>query len=181
MLVNLSPKARANSQEDRSVRHMLRRYPFGKDFKRRMKKYSGFRKFEKYKPCGDEYIKDSSEDFNGCWILHNLSGLMNLDLLINEACKQNALDSRKYGFDSDEYWDHFGLCDNATQAKKFYETRKAEGLYPGNHVIILQPMYGGFRWHKWGPYIGEFDHRCEYFDDEEGIKMVYSFNIVRIK
>lgn len=181
MLVNLSPKPRVDSKGERFTRHALRGYSFDKGFKYMAKRYYGFKRFEKYTPCGDEFVKDSATNFDGCWIYHNLVGLLNFESVITSVSKQHALDALEYGFDSKEYWDHYGLCDNATQAMEFYAKRKAEGLYPGNHVIILQPMYGGFRWHKWGHYIGEFDHKCEYFDDEEGIKMVYWFTIVRIK
>ena len=64
-------------------------------------------------------------------------------------------------------------------AIEFYNNRKAEGKFPGNHVIILCPMYD-FRWHKWGQYIGKFNPSHEYFSDEEGIEMVYSFQIHRV-
>lgn len=36
---------------------------------------------------------------------------------------------------------------------------------------------GGWRWHKWGEYIGSHEPQFEYLDDEEGIDHVYCFHI----
>ena len=36
---------------------------------------------------------------------------------------------------------------------------------------------GGWRWHKWGEYIGDQDPQCEYIDDEPNIETVYTFSI----
>lgn len=40
---------------------------------------------------------------------------------------------------------------------------------------------GGWRWHKWGEYIGNHTHRCEYLDDEEGIDFIYCFAIYELE
>ena len=57
-----------------------------------------------------------------------------------------------------------------------------------NFVILLHPFFredqpesGGWRWHKWGEYIGKFDSKCEYLYDEDGIDFVYAFSILEIK
>lgn len=53
-------------------------------------------------------------------------------------------------------------------------------------VVTLTPVHrdpsnkwkgGGWRWHKWGEYIGAFDSQCEYLDDEEGIDTVYCYHV----
>lgn len=53
-------------------------------------------------------------------------------------------------------------------------------------VVTLTPVHrdpsnkghgGGWRWHKWGEYIGAFDAQCEYLDDEEGIDTVYCYHV----
>lgn len=36
---------------------------------------------------------------------------------------------------------------------------------------------GGWRWHKWGPYIGSHTPQHEYLDDEEGIDEVFCYHI----
>ena len=40
---------------------------------------------------------------------------------------------------------------------------------------------GGWRWHKWGEYIGAHEIQCEYLDDEEGIDHVYCFHIYEME
>jgi hypothetical protein len=41
-----------------------------------------------------------------------------------------------------------------------------------------QPKQGGWRWHKWGPYIGTHEKQFEYLADEEGIERVFCYHIV---
>lgn len=40
-----------------------------------------------------------------------------------------------------------------------------------------QPEEGGWRWHKWGEYIGTREPRCEYLYDEPEIEEVLVFHI----
>mgnify|MGYP000882924946 CR=1 FL=1 len=40
-----------------------------------------------------------------------------------------------------------------------------------------QPERGGWRWHKWGPYIGSYESKHEYLYDEE-IDRVFVFSIM---
>lgn len=178
MLVNLSAKPRAQSKDERFLRSVLKnahhdKYDFRGYVKRTMK-FKGFNRFEKYHPLGEEYVKDSETRFDGCYFLCHSA--LSDGLVINAMTKQHVIE---YDYDAEEYWDCYGLCDNASQAIEFYNKRKAEGKFPGNHVIILCPMYD-FRWHKWGQYIGKFNPSHEYFSDEEGIEMVYSFQIYRV-
>lgn len=39
---------------------------------------------------------------------------------------------------------------------------------------------GGWRWHKWGPYIGVQNPQCEYLYDEKNIDVVYTYHIYEI-
>lgn len=42
---------------------------------------------------------------------------------------------------------------------------------------------GGWRWHKWGDYIGDLDHQHEHLDDEdfgEDFKGVYTFHLFEV-
>ncbi len=36
---------------------------------------------------------------------------------------------------------------------------------------------GGWRWHKWGDYLGIQNPQCEYIDDEPDIECVYTFSV----
>ena len=68
----------------------------------------------------------------------------------------------------------YGVADNIEQIKKYYkeEILDTEKKY----AISLTPVFqnkenkgkgGGWRWHKWGKYIGVLDTQCEYLDDED--------------
>jgi hypothetical protein len=81
----------------------------------------------------------------------------------------------------------YGVADSIEQIKEYYkeEIEDAEKKY----FIVLTPVFqekenkgkgGGWRWHKWGEYIGKLDTRCEYLDDEEfgdDFKYVICFSI----
>ena len=38
----------------------------------------------------------------------------------------------------------------------------------------------GWRWHKWGPYIGTQDPQCEYLADEPEIKEVFVYRFIQL-
>lgn len=77
----------------------------------------------------------------------------------------------------------YGVCDSVEQfkttdlyAKLASETR----IFAVSFVEIRkseQPSHGGWRWHKWGEYIGRHDPQCEYLYDEEGIESVFCFHV----
>lgn len=68
----------------------------------------------------------------------------------------------------------YGVADNIEQIKEYF---KEEIRDPNNkYFITIDYIFqepenagkgGGWRWHKWGPYIGNLDTKCEYLDDEE--------------
>lgn len=87
-------------------------------------------------------------------------------------------------FNDPEYHPDFGVCDEpeqvfekwphlATSEKKFFVT-----FWP--HSREQQPSQGGWRWHKWGEYIGVREPQYEYLYDEPEIELVYSFHIYEI-
>lgn len=43
-----------------------------------------------------------------------------------------------------------------------------------------QPEHGGWRWHKWGAYIGEREPQYEYLHDEPDIDLVWVWHIYEI-
>lgn len=79
----------------------------------------------------------------------------------------------------------YGVCDNAEQIlNKWPHLDKDKN----RHFITMTPIYrkgqpenDGWRWHKWGEYIGDFEPQCEYLYDEEGIDVVYVFHIYTLK
>lgn len=44
-----------------------------------------------------------------------------------------------------------------------------------------QPSDGGWRWHKWGEYIGAHEPQHEYLHDEEGIDEVFCYHVYERK
>ena len=85
----------------------------------------------------------------------------------------------------------YGVADNVEQIKTYFNT------YINNltekYIISITPVFqhkenkeecGGWRWHKWGEYIGTLNPQCEYLDDEEfgeNFQYVLCFNIYKVK
>lgn len=81
----------------------------------------------------------------------------------------------------------YGVCDNYEQIfekikrLEFYKKSKEKFvIFLCEHSKKNQPECGGWRWHKWGTYIGEQEPQCEYLYDEPEIEKVYSFRVARI-
>jgi hypothetical protein len=80
----------------------------------------------------------------------------------------------------------YGVCDNVEQILKACpELKKSQTR---SFMITLtpvkranQPSEGGWRWHKWGEYIGDHDPQCEYIYDEKGIEQVFVYHIYERK
>lgn len=83
-----------------------------------------------------------------------------------------------------------GVADSIDQIKEYY---KEEIEDPNKkYIIIVTPVFqkkdkkgnfDGWRWHKWGEYIGKLDRKCEYLDDEEfgeDFKYVICFQLYKI-
>jgi hypothetical protein len=107
-------------------------------------------------------------------------GHFSLDHMLNEPIKN------KYPTFTDTNFNCYGVCDrpaqiiNACPELVTDETRK--------FVISItpiekksQPSDGGWRWHKWGPYIGTQDPCCEYIYDEPKIERVYCYHIYELE
>lgn len=90
--------------------------------------------------------------------------------------------------DDEIYISHpYGVCDNWEQIfekipeiKNYQNSNEKFVIFLCRHVKDRQPEWGGWRWHKCGPYIGNQKPQCEYLYDEPEIEMVYSFHVSRI-
>ena len=75
----------------------------------------------------------------------------------------------------------YGVCDHYTQIlKQCPELKDPERVFLITLTPIKrknQPSSGGWRWHKWGPYIGTKTPKHEYLYDEDGIDEVFVYNI----
>lgn len=74
----------------------------------------------------------------------------------------------------------YGVCDNASQILEHYQPKDDEVIILFPVIREDEPENYGWRWHKWGPYIGNFKHRFEYLAEEEGIDVVFCFSIYKI-
>lgn len=93
--------------------------------------------------------------------------------------------NRKYLSDMMSGPDDYGVCDNWEQiTAKWPEIEDNHCLY----VISLaevrkadQPEWGGWRWHKWGDYIGTKTPEHEHlYDEGPDIESVFTFHIYEI-
>jgi len=78
--------------------------------------------------------------------------------------------------------EEYGVCDYPYQIIDTWPTLVSD---PDHRYIVTldeirkdeQPSDGGWRWHKWGTYIGDREPLCEYLYDEPEIDNVYVFHI----
>lgn len=78
----------------------------------------------------------------------------------------------------------FGVCDHYSQIlEKSSEIKNSNRKFVISITPILkqnQPKEGGWRWHKWGPYIGTQTQTTEYLHDEPEIEKVYVFHVYEL-
>lgn len=82
----------------------------------------------------------------------------------------------------------YGVADTAEQARKYAEEHL--GKRPERFCVFVTHVAknpanrgqgGGWRWHKWGPYIGTGTPTMEYLDDEEAFPDgIYVFHIYEL-
>jgi len=91
---------------------------------------------------------------------------------------------------NEHYINQYGVADNVEQIKEFYAKQIAD---PDNaYVIAVTPVFqdlenkwkgGGWRWSKWGEYIGKLEPQCEYLDDEDfgpDFKYILCFHLYKV-
>ena len=80
----------------------------------------------------------------------------------------------------------FGVCDSPEQ----FMARFGPGLEVRPECIVVsfcvvkredQEASGGWRWRKWGPYIGDREPQHEYLYDEQEIDQVTTFHVYIVK
>ena len=81
----------------------------------------------------------------------------------------------------------YGVCDNWEQIferepdiKYYKDSKEKFVIFLCKHTKSQQPQHGGWRWHKWGEYIGDQNPQCEYLKDEPEIEYIYTYHIARI-
>lgn len=61
--------------------------------------------------------------------------------------------------------------------------QEAEGIYAVTITEVRkadEPIRGGWRWHKWGPYLGKHEPQCEYLYDEPEIDSIVTAHIYEV-
>lgn len=83
-----------------------------------------------------------------------------------------------------EEWSGYGVADSVEQIKEaFPQFWWSERTF----ILILdivkkgnQPSRGGWRWEKWGPYIGVQESRADYLYDEPDIDEILTFSFIEV-
>lgn len=109
-------------------------------------------------------IPDSSYDFTGFYTCEDFNDYCFIDHLTDYNCQ-------------DSFY-IYGIADNASQILEAYPD------IPDDHIVLMVPIFSkkdepfsGWRWHKWGRYLGVQERSCEYLNDEPNTDMIYCFSI----
>lgn len=85
----------------------------------------------------------------------------------------------------------YGVADSIEQIKEYYKDEVSDT--EKKYCLALTPVWqekenkgrgGGWRWHKWGEYIGKLNPQCEYLDDEDfgdDFQHVITFTLYAVK
>lgn len=81
-----------------------------------------------------------------------------------------------------DWFNCYGVCDNYQQIfEKCPEIKESTDRY---FLVSVMPVRkeeqspdGGWRWHKWGPYIGDGEPTMEYLYDEPDFDVVYCYHL----
>lgn len=77
-------------------------------------------------------------------------------------------------YETGKFTNAYGVADNLEQIKQYFVEQISHPTE--KYFIAVSRVYqekenagkgGGWRWHKWGPYIGELEPKFEYLDDED--------------
>ena len=121
----------------------------------------------------------------------NIDYVAQPELLIENGIYRESID---FNFSEDEikedieYTGIYGVADNIEQIKKYL--KKYIDVPDEKYIIAVTPVFqhkgeaDGWRWHKWGPYIGTLNPQCEYLDDEDfgdDFEYVLCFELYKVK
>lgn len=84
---------------------------------------------------------------------------------------------------SNRYINEYGVVDTPEQLLSLYDFNSDSRKLAISFVLLekenMEPR-GGWRWHKWGEYLGTQDPQCEYLYDEPVIEKVCVFHIHKL-
>ena len=135
----------------------------------------------KYKPVAKD--NRPNVELHGAYVCQGVNNKDTLEMLTDYKAITN--------YDSPLYWWNYGVADNASQVFDYYDhlyERHSDYMNNRKFVVLMTPVFrdnqpedGGWRWHKWGMYIGDFESKCEYLYDEQGIDYVWVFDILEVE
>jgi hypothetical protein len=100
----------------------------------------------------------------------------------HESLQRRADELKKVGLPPD--FCSYGVCDTPDQVlEKYPALATCEMKFCICFVCIRkadQPRHDGWRWEKWGPYIGSQNPQRDYLADEPHIDKIYTFHICPI-
>lgn len=190
MLVNLRPKKNFRTMTEIHAKYINRAW-----WSDATKKEKEYWELKKHKPLNfykdlfiptefvGVYMGSSDEDMINIWSTnHAFYGNRQYRKVRKQLIKSSIQDAINY---ENNCWT-FGVADNLKQIVDFYNANE-EGFFKGNHVITCfevhrnpEEPYSGWRWHKWGRYIGTQKPMCEYLNDEPEIESVICFSIYKV-
>ena len=109
-------------------------------------------------------------------------GPLNHDALL----PSNIYKSYTHKYPDELEYKFYGVCDSPDQFMTSLGKviQKLQQKFAVVFTIIRkidQSSSGGWRWHKWGEYIGEKKPECEYlYDEDDSISEVYIYHIYEI-
>lgn len=194
MLITLEALPNAIEQENKFLKELKEEYPEDEYFQS-LEDYESLDDFFiSYKEWIDSFedkdkekylkVKDSIKETKGVYVC-KLNSKLYLERLTTFE-PDNSKEDRNPKF----IWRSFGVCDNATQVLEYLKELEKKDIIDEDSpkVILLTPMFkesqpsdGGWRWHKWGSYIGVQKHEYEYLYDEKEVEMIYCFEIIPMK
>jgi len=103
-----------------------------------------------------------------------------------KSTPEQRLDFFRKRMESGEFFGSYGVADNLEQILAKYKPYADD---PNHYFCISvqeirkseEPEWGGWRWHKWGEYIGVQKPQCEYIRDEPIIESVLVFHVLQVK
>lgn len=124
----------------------------------------------------DDEVSSRQPAFN------SFKGTVITDEMIRDSMNSDRDDYEESVWDN--YIGSYGVADNIPQIMERYIN-----VIANNKIVISiasirkdnQPESGGWRWHKWGEYIGVQNPQCEYLYDEPDIDEVLIFQVYVIK
>jgi len=89
-------------------------------------------------------------------------------------------------FKDGSYFGEYGVCDNYQQVLEKYPFLNEDSNQYVLTVTVVkksdQSESGGWRWHKWGEYIGTKNPQHEYlYDEDDSIQEVFCYHIYKRK